>query len=155
MDHKFLFFKEADILERASYEYFKKNKKFTNKVYDEHLKWLRIATGLITAMNQLWNESDGGLYLKDIGYFTYLPKYKVRGRRISLVRRKKDRFHYEKCFIPFCKELLPFRSEGTYRTDKIITLDLAKINNADEFEKQSKYLRGRMRFLQATKYMSI
>jgi len=155
MDHKFLFFKEIDSLGRESYEYFKKNKRFTHKSYDEFKKWLIIARALVTEMNIMYGESDGGLYLKDLGYFLYLPKYLARGRKISVVRRKKDKFKYEQSFIPLCNELLSFRIEGTYLTDKVLIPNLKKLDQADEFQKQIIYLRGRIKFLQPTKYMEI
>ena len=155
MEHKFLFFDEVDAAGRESYEYFKKNKRFTHKDYDEFKKWLQIARGLITDMNVMYGESDGGLYLKDLGYFLYLPKYLLRGRRISVIRRRKDKFRYEQSFIPLCDELLSFRIEGTYLTDKTLIPELKKLDQADEFHKQSAYLRGRMKFLKPTKYMEI
>lgn len=151
-EHKFLFFKDSNILERNSYEYFKKNKRFTHKDFDEHRKWLAIARGLVMVMNKLYKQSDEGLYLTGIGYFTYLPKYKIKGRRISVVRRKKDKFYYEESFIPFCNELLSYRIEGVLRTDKVIIPNIANLDFADQFEKQHKLLRGYMSHHKSAKY---
>jgi len=153
--HKFLFFKDENIVGRNSYAFFKKNKRFTDKKFDEFHKWKIIASGLITMMNALHKKSDGGLYLKDWGYFLYLPKYKVRGRRISLVRRKPDKFLYENSFIPLCDELLPFRVEGEYRTDKILIPKIETLNFADEFEKTHKLLRGYFNHKDSTKYLQL
>jgi len=154
-DHKFLFFKETDITERESYEYFKKNKRFTHKPFDEYKKWVKIAKGLMHAMNLLSQEYDAGVYFQELGYLLFLPKYKVKGRRISLLRRKPDRFYYEQSFIPLCDELISFRTEGHYLTDKVLIPDLKRLDKADEFYKQLKYLKGKMNFLSPSKYFKI
>lgn len=154
-DYKFLFFDKTELLSKEAYIFFKENKKFTSGVFNEFKYWRTIARSLLYGMDQMYNQTDGGMYLKDFGYFLYLPKYVVRGHKISVIRRKPNRYHYEKSFIPLCDELLSYRTEGYFRTEKKIVPSMRNIEFYDQLEENQRYLRGYYNHKDRTKYLKI
>lgn len=154
-DHKFLFFENTQVLSRDGYKYFKENKKFKSPHFNEFKFWRTIAKSLLFIMNELYRNTNGGLYLEDLGYFIYLPKYVVKGRRISVVRKKPNKYHYEKCFIPLCDELLSYRTEGWMRTEEKVIPKMRNIKFQEELKENEKYLRGYYNVHEKTKYKQI
>ena len=97
---KFLDNLTEEIVTREAYAYFKENKKFNHKSFDDFFKWRNIIGGLIKATAILNFNSKAGVYIKGIGYFASVPICIREGARMSLVRTRPSKIQYLRKFYP-------------------------------------------------------
>ena len=103
LDNRFIEHNKFDILDRENYEYFKQNKRHNTQMYDDFQKWTKIVKGLILTLHELEKVSKYGIYIESIGYFCKVYIGQRKGRKISLVKRRKPFNIYLDLFIPDAK----------------------------------------------------
>lgn len=128
METKFINSDNRDVTSREAYDFFKKHKTKNSKFYDEYKKWIRIITGLLNTVTLAEREAKYGVYIKGLGYFCRIPIRKIRGRRISVVRRGEGSTIYIRIFIPD-QELqgYAYREQKTNRREFEPNFDLVQI----------------------------
>lgn len=72
------FLETEDLICREFYEYYKKNRSKPSKVIDQYNYFVKAVNGVLSLMMNMNAEIQGGLFIRDFGYFCYVKRKEKR-----------------------------------------------------------------------------
>jgi hypothetical protein len=100
------FVNSLSLLEREVYDFYRENRRRTAPGINDFNLFKKAVSGFFQLMKRYMEESEGGVYIEDFGYFCYIintHKTNVRGlwiNQIPLMHRYKKHYKYLPYFFP-------------------------------------------------------
>ncbi len=97
------FQKICSLLDREAYDFYRTNRKEVAQGLNDFNLYKKAVSGLFMLMNRMIEESEGGVYIDNLGYFCYVvypQKSKFFKNYKSVILRNKRYYVYQKSFFP-------------------------------------------------------
>jgi hypothetical protein len=88
------FLEVENLMSRDFYNYYRENRAYVAKGINQQMLFDKAVGGLLQTLGEIMRESEGGIHIKDFGYFCHVKsanKRKVKERNILA----NDRYEYE------------------------------------------------------------
>lgn len=149
----FNFLREKDVLDKDFYDYYIKHRKKYVKTFCRYAYWRKAISSILMEIQMEMTENEGGVYIKDWGYFAHymaVDKKRVRHKKIRDIAyiRKKRTYRYFPNFYPddnfreWTMEntilKLKIRNKKYFKRGKRYKLHFELIKTAEEMIKNNK-----------------
>lgn len=138
-DSKEKFIKSLDLTTREAYNFYREHRKSPSKAIDQYNYYVKAIRGLITTLEDMLVESEGGVYIDQLGYFCnlYLGTAIVDREMVGYKFSRQNRYVKVHKYTPYFKAHKDFEGwmmDRTFSQKYRLKLRESKINYKLNFD---------------------
>lgn len=136
-DKNNFFLREHQLTSRECYEYYKKHRKWNSPTINQYNYFVKALEGFFIIVQKMMIQSEGGVYLRGLGYFACVLTGKKRKTKFvktkSLVVKTKRPYKYVPYFFPE-EDMKKWTMEDTFMPINKDRINASKINHKLHFD---------------------
>lgn len=94
------FRREVSLISRECYDFYRANRRSCPKAINQYNLFVKAVEGLFNVMQEMMTDSEGGIYIQDVGYWANVKVKAPYKKGKSLLLRAKQQYYHVPYFFP-------------------------------------------------------